>query len=276
MRSLRLIRLTLLAVSSFTLLTGQSFEVVSIRPAPPYSPGVSTALQGGPGTEDPTHIRWNFVTLMNMIDVAFAARPYQVHGPAFLDTEIFNVAATVPAGATKEQVRAMWRKLLSERFGMAARIEKREFDGQELVVSRQGPKLQESKLTEDEILAKPVIENGSLEGPGIAASYRNVNGVQTAKVMANAQPISAVVNLLTDELKQPILDGTGLKGKYDFEFDYAPRAQRGRVGGRDLSTDGDLDIVEAIESHLGLQLRKAKVSLDYVIVGGINRAPTEN
>jgi uncharacterized protein (TIGR03435 family) len=81
----------------------------------------------------------------------------------------------------------MWRNLLAERFGMAARIEKNEVAGRELVVAKGGPKLQASRPADAEQPEKPIIDNGRLKGPGLAVSYRFSGGVQTAKVMANAQ-----------------------------------------------------------------------------------------
>jgi len=273
-----LMKLVFTVVFSFSLLNGQSFEVASIRPAPPYPPqgGVNTAVQGGPGTKDPTNIRWNFATLLNIIDAAFAVRPNQVTGPGYLNSATFVIAATVPEGATREQVRAMWRNFLSERFGMVARVEKKEFDGQELVLAKGGPKFQESKLADAEQPQRPIFENGRLKSPGIAGVSQNVRGVQTNKVMANAQPMSAVLNLLVSELNEPVVDRTELTGKYDFEFDYIPRATSARAGRNALSTDVGLDIVEALDEYLGLRLRKAPISLDHVIIEQINRDPTEN
>jgi uncharacterized protein (TIGR03435 family) len=272
------VKLVFTVAFSLSMMKGQSFEVVSIRPAPPYPAqgGVNTAVQGGPGTNDPTHIRWNFATLMNIIDAAFAVRPNQVTGPGYLTASTFSITATVPVGATREQVRAMWRNLLSQRFGMVARVEKKEFDGQELIVAKGGPKFQESKLVDTEQPQRPIFENGRLKSPGIAGVSQNVRGVQTNKVMANAQPMSAVLNMLISELNEPVVDRTELTGKYDFEFDYIPRATSGKAGRNAPPADAGLDIVEALDEYLGLRLRKAQVALDHVIIEQIDRNPTEN
>ena len=278
MRNHGFIKLVLAVASSLSVLNGQSFDVASIRPAPPYPSqgGVNTTVQGGPGTKDPTHIRWNFASLTNIIDAAFAVRPNQVTGPGFLNGAMFNIEATVPAGATREQVRAMWRNLLADRFGMVARVEKKEFDGQELILAKGGPKFQESKLSDAVQPQTPVFENGRLKSPGIAAMSQNVRGFQANKVMANAQPMSAIANLLISELNEPVVDRTELLGKYDFEFDFIPRATSSKAGKNGLPPDIGLDIVEALDEYLGLKVRKAKIPLDHVIVEKINRDPTEN
>ncbi len=62
---------------------------------------------------------------------AFDLKDYQVSGPGTLDSERFDIAAVVRERATPEQVREMWRSLLTSRFGLKYRIEQREFTVEE-------------------------------------------------------------------------------------------------------------------------------------------------
>jgi uncharacterized protein (TIGR03435 family) len=55
----------------------------------------------------------------------------------------FEIAAKVPHGATKEQVRLMWQKLLADRFRVAVHRETKEVPVYELVVAKGGFKAKE-------------------------------------------------------------------------------------------------------------------------------------
>ena len=107
-----------------------TFEVASVkRSAPvPASGGVFFGPpRGGPGTSDPEQITWTYATLKGLLMRAYDVKAYQVSGPAWLDTERYDVAAKVPVGVTKEQVERMWQNLLEERFGMTLHRELKEF-----------------------------------------------------------------------------------------------------------------------------------------------------
>ena len=79
-----------------------------------------------------------------MLLTAYDLKNYQVNGPAWLDTERYNVVAKVPPGATKEQVRVMWQNLIHERFGLELHHESKEFQVEDLVVGKDGSKLKET------------------------------------------------------------------------------------------------------------------------------------
>jgi uncharacterized protein (TIGR03435 family) len=49
---------------------------------------------------------------------AYDLKTYQVVGPAWMDTERYDVVVKVPAGTTKDQVNTMWQNLLAERFAV--------------------------------------------------------------------------------------------------------------------------------------------------------------
>jgi Protein of unknown function (DUF3738) len=61
-----------------------------------------------------------------MLMMSYDVKNYQVSGPDWLNTERYDVTAKVGDGATKEQVQAMWRNLLAERFGVALHHESKE------------------------------------------------------------------------------------------------------------------------------------------------------
>src|SRR5215471_13430856 len=72
-------------------------------------------LEGGPGSTTPTRFGGH-TTMMWMVTRAYGVKTRQVSGPSWMETEYFEIAATLAPGATKEQERIMWQNLLKERF----------------------------------------------------------------------------------------------------------------------------------------------------------------
>jgi uncharacterized protein (TIGR03435 family) len=115
------------------------------------------------------------------------------------------------------------------------------------------------------------------------------NGTVTVRMVAKAQPISALLTSLSNQLGHPVVDKTGLTGKYDFLVEYAPADPRAIPGLPDPRTsatpgqqaantaaDPGVDMATAVQQQLGLRITKGKAMLDVVVVDKIERMPTEN
>lgn len=97
-------------VSLATLISvafGQTFEVASVKPSPPASQGRGGA-QGGPGTSDPGRITYFRVTLQRLIGEAYGVNFDQIQAPGWISEERYDIRATVPAGATKDDLKVMY------------------------------------------------------------------------------------------------------------------------------------------------------------------------
>jgi uncharacterized protein (TIGR03435 family) len=94
--------------------------------------------------------------------------------------------------------------------------------------------------------------------------------------------------MLSNQLNRPVLDKTGLTGKYDFTLDYnlsgfaLPPPSGREVPGLIALAPGDTasepgpDIAAAVQQQLGLRLVASKAKLDLVIVDKANKVPTDN
>jgi uncharacterized protein (TIGR03435 family) len=122
----------------------QTFEVVSVKGAPPYDGrGMRVANSGGPGSKDPTRWTAENMSLSNLVSLAYRLNHYQLNAPSWLDAERYNIEARVPEGAKKEDMAVMVRHLLEERFKVAVHREQKEVAGYNLVVAKNGPKFKE-------------------------------------------------------------------------------------------------------------------------------------
>ena len=108
--------------------TQPAFEVATIKPAVPFQGrGVfNFGSSGGPGTKDPGRYTCDHCSLADLIYQAYGLKRYQLSGPDWLGSEYFDVAAKVPDGVTRDQMKLMMRSLLLERFHMASHSEQRD------------------------------------------------------------------------------------------------------------------------------------------------------
>jgi uncharacterized protein (TIGR03435 family) len=208
------------------------FEVASVRPAgvPQNSPAIAR-MQGGPGTSDPERITYPSVTLKVVLLKAYGVEKYRLSGPDWLDSERYDIAAKVPPGATEQQLNAMLRNLLAERFNLTVHHESKVVAVYELMVGKNG-----STLTEADMNAPPdpVREPGSpppMTGwpdsagfPQLPPGRPEMLGRMTDGIMrwtAKVQSLADLASFLGGQLQRPVLDKTGLTGKYDFKLAYS-------------------------------------------------------
>src|ERR1700722_476292 len=89
-----------------------TFDAASVKPATPPKPDGRGMIMmqppsGGPGTKDPGRIRYPYMSMKNLLMTAYDMKSFQIVGPAWLDTERFEIDATMPPDTTKEQFHAM-------------------------------------------------------------------------------------------------------------------------------------------------------------------------
>src|SRR5262245_36449721 len=124
---------------------GLSFEVASIKPAEAITPAMVAAGKLHVGMSvDGARVDIGYLSLGELIPIAFNVKPYQVSGPDWLRAQRFDILATMPEGTTKTQVQAMLQALLEERFQLKTHKERRDNPVYALVVAKDGPKLKES------------------------------------------------------------------------------------------------------------------------------------
>jgi uncharacterized protein (TIGR03435 family) len=226
---------------------GQQFEVASIKPSPPPALNrISIRMGGGPGTPDPGRINYEYVTLRMVLVKAYEVRNSQISGPAWLDSERFDIAARVPDGTTKEQFAVMLQNLLIERFKLALHREKKDLPTYALVVGRNGPKFKASAdapgdaddaRTQPEkppqMMGRPVMgKDGFPEMPargGRGGMMIMMPG--RAKMVGNRMSMQELADRLSSQLDRPVTDMTGLNGKYDITLYYSPEGLATPMGG---------------------------------------------
>ena len=253
------------------------FEVATVRHGPPGDFGASG--RGGPGTSDPTRYSVEDYPVSSLLEIAYGISPYQISGPSWLDNERFTVTAILPEGASKDQLKLMMRNLLIERFQLAAHFEKKQVAGYQLVIAKGGPKF----------AASPEDPNHNDDPPKPTAPFKMTldkdgypdlpPGRNHAMAMAYDrarwrfadEPMEHFAEMLATQIRQPIINATGLTGKYDFVVSWSTAGMQ-----PNLPADSGPNIFTAIQEQLGLKLESKKIPVDTVVIDHIARTPSEN
>jgi uncharacterized protein (TIGR03435 family) len=275
-------RLTLLPVFACALAaqTPDSqvvFEVATVKHGAPGD--YSASGSGGPGTHDPTRYSVENYPMSSLLEMAYGISSYQLSGPRWLDEERFTVTAKVPEGATREQLGLMMRNLLTERFKLAAHFTKKEVPGYQLVVARGGPKLAASPgdpTQNDDPTKPPPSFKWTLDKEGYpelppGRHYSMAIDNDRARWRFGDESMEHFAGILGNQIHQPIVNATGLTGKYDFVVSWSYAAMQPSA-----TADSGPSIFAAIQEQLGLKLESGKTPVDTLVIDHIERAPSEN
>jgi uncharacterized protein (TIGR03435 family) len=234
-----------------------SFEVSTIKPS----------NSGGTSMQALTFRGRSFITenssLADLIMFAYSVQMKQILGaPEWIEKDRYDINATPDQEGTPsaDQVRLMIRKLLADRFQMKFHHEKRELSAFVLTVGKDGSKL------------KPAQPNGNLHGIGIQPAKSG------AMLFANNSPIPAFASFLQSIVfDRPVVDQTGLTGRYDLTITFTPDGSL--FNGQSLDFPKPADGVEAapsffeaIEQQLGLKLTAEKTQADVLAIDHVEKA----
>jgi uncharacterized protein (TIGR03435 family) len=248
-----------------------AFDVVSIKPAPPDTGRISSG--GGPGTRRPGVWTCENMSLHNIVWIAFNLRgEYQLAAPDWMNEPRFDITAKVPQGATRDQLYLMLQNMLAERFGLKVHHDRKEVQGYELTIAKNGPKFKESGPEVPKAGPPPVPGPSPLDPDGFPVLMPGINGASITNNRARGQWVRVKMERFVRDIgyhvDRPIVDVTDLKGTYDLSLYWVPDQTRPDAGGP--------SIFGALQDQLGLKLESKKVTIPIVIVDHAEKVPTEN
>ncbi|MDR3699633.1 MAG: TIGR03435 family protein [Candidatus Sulfopaludibacter sp.] len=264
------------------LASAQTFDAASVKPAI-LQRGPMAEPAGGPGSKDPGRIHYPAVTLQFLLLRAYDVTSFQLSGPGWLETERFDVDATMPAGTAMPQFRTMLRNLLAERFQLTAHAETKDVSGYSLVV-RNRLKLKESAgppapPNDGAPVALQLGADNYFVPPARQGVFFQLTGMKSARSTFRQVTMPELAATLQDQLKRPVTDDTGLTAKYDFVLSYATEGLylgSGRIPVGPGGEDAHPDISSALSEQLGLKLEAKKVTTQAIVIDHIEKTPTGN
>ena len=201
------------------------FSTINIKLAAPDH--AATSIQVDPtGRFAATH-----ASLKDLIAFAYTVLPTQIQNlPDWAESEKFDIAAKPdhPGVGNGNQIRSMVKKLLTERFKLAFHLEQKELPAFTLTRGPSAPQLTPSPNS-------ATLPDFTPRGPG-SVSVRNSTMSQFATY------------LQTSVVDRPVIDKTGLAGKYNFTLTWRP------------------DLPTAIQQQLGLQLNSGYAPIEVLVI----------
>lgn len=240
--------------------TDPSFEVATIKLSPPDEPGkLFTVTPGG------RQFKTVNTTLSDLITFAYGMHPKQViNAPDWFDKDKFDILAQPDAEGTPDsnQLKIMTRKLLVSRFELTFHKDTRELAVYEIVAGKDGPKL------------TPTAAQGNL--PGLF--FRGINPADLNVRNATLTDFAGLMQSAV--LDKPVVDHSGITGRYDFELKWTPdQGQFETFGGIKNppaeNPDAPPDLYSAIQQQLGLKINSTKAPIDVMVIDNVTK-PTAN
>jgi len=238
--------------------TFDAFEVATIKPVPSDTKaGRFITMQG------PHRFVGKDYTLKLLIAAAYSLNPRTISGgPAWIESEHYDILAITPGDLrpNHDEQMAMLRKLLTERFQLTFHREQKELSLYALEVVKSGPKLKQSVSPPED----PPALLCTVYPQRIVLPARNATMGDLSLLMQRAI------------LDRPVVDKTGLSGRYDFDLEWAP--DETQFGGEIPPAPADAPtapLFSAIQQQLGLRLEASRGPVDALVVDKAER-PSEN
>jgi len=291
----------------------KSFEVASVKQSAPLDPQKVLSGQQRVGMKtDAGRVDIENWSIFELLNAAYKISPTRLTGPGWggyspFTATRFDIHATIPAGATKDDVPEMLQSLLEERWKLAFHNEQKEQQVLALLVGKDGPKLQPSPAeTPDDAANKtnrpdPVQVSGdplkgglTIRGAGQAGAMK-VSATPDGMIHMTAERLTMAQ--LADSLMQfvgrPVVDQTGLTGNYQVAFELtqadvlaaaraaglqlpgAPGAAGAGPAGGAVDPSGGTSAYQTVEK-MGLKLESRKLAVDYMVIDRLEKLPTED
>jgi uncharacterized protein (TIGR03435 family) len=180
-------------------------------------------------------------------------------GPEWLGSDGFDITAKAASRkASPEELRQMLQDLLAERFGLVVHSEQRDVSVYLLRIGKRGPKLHQANAT-------TVAECPAVQGrPGM--NHRDCRGFSMADLSHSLPQIAR------NYVDKPVLDATGLTGRYDFQLDWMGKP--GYLTAKANSDGPAVSLYDALD-QLGLKLEPGSRPQPVIVVDYVNRWPKE-
>jgi uncharacterized protein (TIGR03435 family) len=203
--------------------------------------------------------RWDFSTshgtltaqnapLLRIISRAYNLTDDRVSGPAWLESQCYDIRAKASKNASDQDLMRMLQTLLRERFHLEARPESAERPIFSLVVDKGGLKLQ-----------------------GYSDSAPPPPANTEGKVLFMARHLPDLCERIGKVTGRPVINKTGLDGDYMIVLTYFPSASL-----ENEAPDSVTDMVTAVRDQLGLRLESQRGVVEILKIAAVDKLPTGN
>jgi uncharacterized protein (TIGR03435 family) len=233
------------------------FDVATVKPSDPNRPGKLFTVRG-------LEVMTINTTLADLITMSHNIHVRQiVNGPSWMEQDKYDLTGRPKAEGVPntEQLRGLIRSLLADRFKLTTHTDKRDLPAYALTVVKSGHKL--------------------------TPNTSNPNGLPALlfKGLGNMPAINATMSdfarLLTQAvLDRPVIDRTGLQGRFDFTITWTPDESQFRSMGVNVPPppadgSGPPGLFTAVQEQLGLRIDSITAPVDVYVIDRVEK-PSEN
>jgi len=255
-----------------------AFDAASIKPsAPPTNGRIRIGL-----STDPGRLTASFMSLKDLIAAAYDLKPYQVVAPDWMSSARFDISAETAAAVPANKIVLLLQPFLEKQFQLVSHRETRTMDVYALVVAPGGLKWKPADAS-----PPPPPPPGT---PGRGRGGFNIRMSPKGMSMGGETDMSGFVDALAMFMDRPVLDQTGLTGRYQAQLDFAPtgegmlaRARSGLPlkgpGPGDETAPADTvapSLFTALPEQAGLKLEARKGPVELMVIDQARKTPLGN
>jgi bla regulator protein blaR1 len=271
------------------------FEVAAIHPATPgagWRANIDFSVEDSP--VPPGGIFSATTTLDGLIQFAYKVLLVEkqndevfAHQPKWVTAEYFNIEAKAPAAeATKDQFRLMVQSLLADRFKLVVHFETHDVPVIALVLvkpGKLGPRLRPHSEGPPCNAKIPPTDRNSPKIPDvwmpICGSTQAVDWINNTVILGSrntTMDIFADYISLLEPLDRPVVNQTGLTGRFDIEVNFIPPWKMPK----EQSADAQFPLsgptfLEAVKDQLGLKIISTHAPVQTLVIDQVEQ-PTPN
>jgi uncharacterized protein (TIGR03435 family) len=221
------------------------WEVATVKPSDPNDAnGQHIRLRG-------RHVMLLDTTVEQFLLLGYGVQLSQLaNEPAWVKTERWDVDGVpdVEGEPSWRQLQGMMRKILAERFGLQLHHEPRQMPVFALTVSKGGPKM----------IANTSDPNGWMDQQNGGTGGRHFETLKNTSM-------SDLALILQFHVDRPVIDQTGLKGRYDFKLQWTVDETQ------TTTPDAPPGLFTAIQDQIGLKLEPVKAPADVLVIDKVER-----
>jgi uncharacterized protein (TIGR03435 family) len=240
-----------------------AFEVASVKINELYRQ--DDRMTWRPSIESPPDsLTMRNVNMRMMVAWAWDIQRPKVSGPDWIDGPRYDIQAKAGQPAKVAEMRLMLQALLAERFKLEWRRETRQMEVLAVTVPKSGHKMKESAIAGDSATQ-------STQGPDGGATVRGA-------------AIGELINEMSREVTVPVVDLTGLTGRFDFSIN--PQKYRaelisslGTMSPAQRPSESEMIVTlmqNLLQGDLGLRMEPRKAAVEVFVVERGEKTPVAN
>jgi uncharacterized protein (TIGR03435 family) len=223
-------------------------------------------------------------------------KPQIVGAPSWFDDVRFSIDARLdPATAAELQKLSpdqlmsarqhMLRAILADRFGLKFHLETRDLPAYFLTIAKSGPKLQDAKPGDaGKSNLADINGNRATDFVTIASGTDSWLVGQAASMTTLTEFLSQWALSLSGASARPVVDKTGLTGRYDFAVKFSPETVLVAPTGADsagsqsqlaMPNSEGPNLFKALQDNLGLKLESGKGPVQVIVIDHVEK-PSAN